>query len=106
MTWDVEYLEEAVKDLKMLDGSQKILVRKAIQKVRLNPLPDYEGGYGKPLGNKNGLNLAGLLKIKLKNAGIRIVYKLEKRDTKMVIVVIGFRADLEVYKEAKYRLSK
>lgn len=34
-----------------LDNSQRLLVLKAVQKVQINPLPDYEGGYGKPLGN-------------------------------------------------------
>ena len=46
MSWDVVYLEEARKDLASLDGSQAKLVRKAIQKVSGNPLPDSEGGYG------------------------------------------------------------
>ena len=53
MNWEVEYLPEAESDLKSLDGSQRILVLKAIKKVKQNPLPVYEGGYGKPLGNKN-----------------------------------------------------
>lgn len=53
MKWDVVYLPEALDDLRGLDGSQRILVRKAIQKVTANPLPEYEGGYGKVLGNKN-----------------------------------------------------
>ena len=33
MSWDVKYLPEALEDLRKLDGSQKILIRKAIQKV-------------------------------------------------------------------------
>ena len=57
MNWKLSYLPEAAKDLKSLDGSQRILVVKAINKVLENPLPDYEGGYGKPLGNKSGSNL-------------------------------------------------
>ena len=32
--WDVIYLPEALTDLKQLDGSQRLLVRKAIEKVR------------------------------------------------------------------------
>lgn len=64
MSWDVKYLPEALEDLRKLDGSQKILIRKAIQKVCQNPLPENEGGYGKLLGNKNNTNLFGFLKIK------------------------------------------
>ena len=75
MSWKVEYLPEAEKDLKGLDGSQRNLVLKAIKKVQQNPLPVDEQGYGKPLGNHNSTNLAGLLKIKLRSAGLRIVYE-------------------------------
>ena len=38
MNWKLEYLPEAEKDLKDLDGSQRILVLKAIKKVQQNPL--------------------------------------------------------------------
>ena len=103
MAWDVEYLKDAVRDMERLDGSQLLLVRKAIKKVSMNPLPQSEGGYGKPLGNKAGHNLSGLLKIKLKSSGIRIVYSLLRKDGKMVIIVIGIRADNEVYDLAASR---
>lgn len=46
MNWKLSYLPEAAKDLKILDGSQRVLVAKAINKVLENPLPDFEGGYG------------------------------------------------------------
>jgi len=105
MSWEVMYLPEAVKDLRALDGSQRILVRKAIEKVRTNPLPDVEGGYGKRLGNKNGSQLAGFLKIKLRGAGLRVVYQLVRQADRMVIIVIGARADDEVYKMAHRRIQ-
>ena len=66
MNWNVEYLPEADKDLDSLTRQQQILVKKAIKKVQENPLPQSEGGYGKPLGHKHGLNLTNLLKIKLR----------------------------------------
>ena len=97
MSWTLEYLPEAEKDLKALDGSQRLLVLKAIKKVQQNPLPQSEGGYGKPLGHKGGRDLTNLLKIKLKASGIRIVYSLIRQDEKMVIIVIGIREDEEVY---------
>lgn len=101
MSWEVEYLPEAKQDLKEIDGSQRLLVLKAIKKVKQNPLPIYEGGYGKPLGNKNNTDLSGFFKIKLKNAGLRIVYKVVRNNDKMLIIVIGARADEEVYSIAK-----
>jgi len=76
----VEYLKEAVKDLKRLDHSQRLQVLKAINKVSSNPLPQNEVGYGKPLGNRNSARLAGYLKIKLKRLGLRVVYKLIRDD--------------------------
>ena len=68
MSWEVEYLPEANQDLKNLDGSQRLLVLKAIKKVQQNPISIYEGGYGKPLGNKNGSDLSGFLKVKPESA--------------------------------------
>jgi len=106
MKWSIKYLPEAVKDLKNLAGNQRILVAKALEKVSSNPLPMSEGGYGKPLGNHNSTKLSGLLKIKLKDAGIRIVYSLIRTETEMIIIVIGARADDEVYDTAQYRVAK
>ena len=39
MSWQIEYLEEAKKDLKKLDRSAQIIVLKGIDKVSENPLP-------------------------------------------------------------------
>lgn len=106
MTWSLSFITEADEDYQKLDGSQRILVDKALEKVKQNPLPQREGGYGKELANKSVSNLAGLLKIKLKSSGIRIVYKLIRTETSMVVVVIGMREDDEVYKIAQKRKDK
>mgnify|MGYP002744677533 FL=1 len=106
MRWQIEYLEEAKKDLKKLDRSAQIIVLKGIDKVSENPLPAQQGGYGKPLGNKSGTNLTNLLKIKFRDIGIRVVYKVEYTDTVMKIIVISARADEQVYKEATKRKTK
>ena len=104
--WSIKYLPEVEKDFKTLGGNEVILVRKAILKVAQNPLPKSQGGYGNPLGNKAGKNLTGLYKIKLKGPGIRIVYKLEKTEKGMLIIVIGARADNEVYDIASKRINR
>ena len=106
MSWNVKYLPEALDDFRKLDGSQKILVRKAIQKVCQNPLPETEGGYGNLLGNKSSTNLTGFLKIKLRGAGLRIVYQLIRQGDYMLVIVIGVREDEEVYEIAQKRISK
>ena len=92
--------------MKDLNRSQQIVVNKALKKVKENPLPQEEGGYGKPLGNKRGRNLTNFLKIKLCGEGIRIVYKLMRTETKMIVVVIGVRVDEEVYEIAHHRKIK
>jgi len=101
--WKVEYTSEAKKDRKALEKSARIQVDKAILKVSQNPLPKREGGYGNPLGNKQGTNLTGLLKIKLKKLGIRVVYMLIRDEISMKIIVIAARADSEVYEIAEGR---
>lgn len=106
MSWSLSFIDEADKDYQSLDGGQRILVDKALEKVKQNPLTQREGGYGKELANRTWANLAGLLKIKLKASGIRIVYKLIKTETSMIIVVIGMREDEEVYRIAKKRKEK
>ena len=95
--WTVEFTADAEKDRDALDRSQRLQVDKAIYKVSKNPLPQSEGGYGKPLGNKQGKNLTGLFKIKLLKLGIRVVYKIVRSDEIMKIIVVAARADDEVY---------
>lgn len=106
MTWSIEFLEEAEKDIKRLDHSAQIQVLKGISKVSQNPLPVEEGGYGKPLGNKSGTNLTNLMKIKFRDLGIRFVYKVERVDGVMKIIVISAGTDEQVYKEAAKRRNK
>ena len=106
MSWEVNYLPEADKDIAALARNQQIIVQKAIKKVKENPLPQSEGGYGKPLGHKHGTNLTNFLKIKLRGEGIRIVYKLIRTQTQMLIIVVGIREDDEVYEIAQRRRDK
>ena len=106
MNWSLVFLPDAQKDFERLSGNQRILVAKALDRVRRNPLPSTEGGFCKPLGNKGGTDLSGFLKIKLKACGLRVVYKLIKTETEMLIIVIGARADDDVYKTAQKRAQK
>ena len=105
MYWNVEFEDEAKKDINALDASARIQVNKAIRKVSQNPLPKSEGGYGEPLGYKRGRNLTGLCKIKLKKLGIRVVYKIVRDGEIMKIIVIAARADDEAYSIARQRIT-
>ena len=103
MIWGIEFLQEAEKDMKRLDHSVQIQVLKGIKKVSKNPLRVSQGGYGKPLGNKENTNLTNLMKIKFRDIGIRVVYKIEYVDEVMKIIVISARTADQVYKEASKR---
>ena len=106
MTWNVVFLDEAKKDFMRLDRSVQKPVVRGIQKVAQNPVSMEQGGYGKPLGTKKGLNLTNLLKIKFRDLGIRVVYKAEIKDNVMRIIVVSVRADDQVYQEAARRRAK
>ena len=101
-TWpdNVIFESEAEKDFEALDNSQRLVVFKAIVKVAVNPRPRPEG-YGKPLAGK----LTGCCKIKLRDHGIRIIYRLVPPDSdNMDIIIVGMRQDDEVYEIAGNRL--
>lgn len=104
MTWRIKYLPEAEEDLAALAPSVRPEILKGIRKVAQNP--GYPNGYGKPLGNFAGSNLAGLYKIKFKRAGLRVVYALQRSEEAMTIVIISARADNLVYYEAERRRKR
>ena len=98
---NVTLIDEAENDFMNLDRSMQIPVFKAICKVAENPKPRPEG-YGKPLSG----NLAGFNKIKLRDYGIRVIYTLVPLDSyNMKIVIIGFRDEEKVYREAERRID-
>lgn len=55
MSYQINFIPEALADLKRLDHSIRSQVVKGIQKVSQNPVSVYQGGYGKPLGNKDSI---------------------------------------------------
>lgn len=103
--WEIEYIPAALEDLRSLDRSQQLQVLKAIEKVSANPLPNSEGGLGKPLGSHSGANLTGYLKIKLLKLGLRVVYRVVRENNVMRIIVISVRDDETVYKLARDRIK-
>jgi mRNA interferase RelE/StbE len=96
--WKVKLTEDAKQDFKSLEGSQRKLVLKQLLKLEKNPY------YGKPLGNKLGLDLTGYYKLYADKKKIRIIYTLE-RDT-IKVIAIDKREDLKVYKIASERIKK
>ncbi len=104
MSWQIQYLSEIEKDMRVLDKAIREEVVKTIRRVSKNP--GYPDGYGKPLRNQAGNDLSGLFKIKFSKAGVRVVYALKREGERMMIIVISARADEEVYREAAKRRIK
>ena len=57
-------------------------------------------------GKSQRHQVAGFLKVKLRGAGLRIVYRLHQEGEQILVIVIGFREDSEVYEEAERRIKK
>lgn len=104
--WKIEFLPEALSDLARIDKTVRARITKGINKVVQNPVAKFKGGYGEPLRNQKGKDLSGLYKIKYRNIGIRIVYSLKEQNGIMTVIVVGARADGEVYDEAYKRRIK
>ena len=103
MPWEVEFIDEALRDLRKLGAYNRKLILKAISKAAERPLPPPDG-VGKPLGHRVTANLSGCYKIKLRDMGYRVVYTLVRERELMRVIIISIRDDGAVYKEAERRL--
>ena len=101
MKYEIEFIPEAVKDYKKLDGSIKKLVNSKIDDLSQNPL------LGESLGNKFNIDLSGFYKIYLAKKKYRIVYKLHSDDKIEIIEVLGIgkRDKEEIYRIIGSRLK-
>lgn len=86
------------KEYQKLDGSQRRLVRVAVEKLKTRA-----DEIGTPLHGE----LAGCKKIKWRNAGLRMVFRIREDGTVEIaeIVAIGRRDRFEVYNTAAERMS-
>ena len=104
MSWKIEYIKEAQRDLQKLDAYNRRFILKAIEKTAQRPLPPPDG-IGKPLGNHAAANLSGCYKIKLRDLGYHVVYGLVLEGNVMKVIVISIRDDDAVYREAERRIA-
>ena len=104
MTWKIEYIKEAQRDLLKLDPYNRRIILKAIEKTAERPLPPPDG-IGKPLGHHASSNLTGYYKIKLRDLGYRVVYGLVREKEVMKVIVISIRDEEAVYQAAERRVE-
>jgi mRNA interferase RelE/StbE len=75
---DVQFISEAVKDYKSLDGSIKKLVNEKIDNLK-------DDAYiGEELGNKNNIDLTGYYKIYVAKKKYRIVYRIVRNEVEII----------------------
>ena len=102
MSYKVEFIKEAAKDYRNLDGSVKKLVNIKIEELSKNPM------LGDKLGNKNNIDLTGFFKIYVFKKKYRIVYRLitpEGNRKQQKSGGIGKRDKEEIYRIIGKRLK-
>lgn len=95
MSYSLEFKESALKEWNKLDGAIRSQFKKKlaerlelprVESARLSGMPD-------------------CYKIKLKNAGYRLVYQVDDNRIVVIVVAVGKREKLAVYQDAKNRLE-
>jgi mRNA interferase RelE/StbE len=96
---DIQFIPEAVKDYKLLDGNIKKMINDKIDRLKENPY------LGESLGNKNNIDLTGYYKIYFFKKTYRIVYRIVKTEIEIIeIWGIGKRDKMEIYKNIEKRI--
>jgi mRNA interferase RelE/StbE len=93
MSYELEFLESALKEWKALDANTREQFRKKLRERCENPhVPS-----AKLRGSSDRY------KIKLRSAGYRLVYTVEDDRLVVLVIAIGRRDRSEVYEKAKHR---
>lgn len=103
--FEIFFDPDAAKEYEALDNSVCEIVDKSIEELEIRA-----DEVGKPLGNKQNGKLVGCKEIKLRTAGIRIIFKVTKEIVHVLCVVyiltIEKRSNDFVFKVADKRYSK
>ncbi|UQS16095.1 type II toxin-antitoxin system RelE/ParE family toxin [Pseudomonas sp. HS6] len=93
MTYELEFSEKAWKEWKKLDANLKEQLKKKLQQRLENPHV--------PADRLRGLGSA--YKIKLRNVGYRMVYRVKDEVLVVTVIAIGKREGGDVYRVATER---
>ena len=102
MSRNIEFIPEAVKDYKLLDGSVKKSVDRKLKDLSENPF------LGERLGKKYNLDLTGFFKIYVHSKKYRILYRILSPEKIEIIEIwgIGKREKEEIYRIISKRIKK
>ncbi len=93
--YKLKFLPEALKEWHQLDGSIKLIFRKALKKRLLQP---------KVPGSELHGDLEDCYKIKLLNHGYRLVYTIENQELVVLVLAVDKRENSIAYQSALFRL--
>ena len=95
MTYELAFLDEALKEWRKLDNATREQFKVKLEERLQNPkVPS-----ARIHGSKERY------KIKLRNAGFRLVYQVKDLELLVLVVAVGKRERNEVYKAAERRRS-
>jgi mRNA interferase RelE/StbE len=93
MTYELGFLDEALKEWRKLDGSIREQFKSKLMQRLLHP----RQAAAQLRGSKDRY------KIKLKSLGYRLVYEVKDRELLVVVIAVGKRERSEVYRTAHFR---
>ncbi|WP_404337987.1 type II toxin-antitoxin system RelE/ParE family toxin [Planococcus rifietoensis] len=95
--YQLEWTQYSKEDYEQLDGSQKIFVNKALDRIKLRGMEAGQSLHG---------NLAQCNKLKNKKMGLRIIFREAEGTIQVIqIVAIGKRDKEKIYTMAEERLD-
>ena len=93
MIYSLKFKKEALKEWRKLDGNLRTQFKRKLEKRLQNPYV--------PSSSMSGKN--NRFKIKLRNAGYRLVYEVRESELVVVVMAVGKREGGAVYKIAVTR---
>ena len=93
--YKLKFLPEALKEWHQLDGSIKLILRKALKKRLVQP---------KVPGSELHGDLKDCYKIKLLKHGYRLVYSIEDNNLVVLVLAVNKRENSIAYQSALFRL--
>jgi len=95
MSYSLEFKESAFKEWKKLDGAIREQFKKKLEERLARPR----------VTSAKLSGMADCYKIKLKNAGYRLVYQVDDKRIVVIVVAVGKRENLAVYQSVGARLK-